>query len=709
MALIPEITQILGMNSPIPVGCEDIPVSDCPTAYREIFFNIDSFSSGLFYFLAISVLLFMVISSLRLLRIFWIGRKPYPLKTQLKMIISNIKVVIRDGLFQKRIYRRDTYAGVMHTAILSGMLIEFIVTLIVTLHERHDLFGIDAFLYGNNYLLLSFLGDFFGVILILGVLMAVNRRYIEKHPRAIKNDFYDWFILLGLFLAGFVGIFIEALRIVATDFPSWEIYSFAGYTIALILQPLQLDLNTLNLLHYLGWWVHVFTAQFGLALILFTKLGHIFIAPLNMLFREEKPFGKLTINSESSIKTMADMTISQLISLESCMKCARCHVVCPAQASGESLSPMLVIQDSKAIVRSNIPLISFFKKPNQYTTIPGSDTVTSDVLWACTSCMACVDACPVWIHHVDLITGMRGTLIEEGKLVPQPISSMLESVYQNKNEYGQPKKERMKWTKDLEFEVPEVKKNKAELLWWVGSTSCYDPRNQKVAQSFAKILNAAGIEYGTLGAKEGNTGDSTRRVGEEALFRDLAETNIKAFNKNKIKKIVTTSPHSFNVIKNEYPELGLENIEIVHHTEFILDLIKSEKIKFSKEVNKTITFHDACYIGRYNDIIETPRKILNAIPGIKLIEMPRSGMESFCCGGGGGRAFMPSHTEIKPSEIRVQEAMSTLDFSSSPIKSLVVECHWCIQMLTDATKTQNVDKTIIVEDIAEIVAEAMGL
>jgi Fe-S oxidoreductase len=542
--------------------------------------------------------------------------------------------------------------------------------------------------------------------------MAVYRRYIQKHPRAVKSDFYDWFILLGLFLAGFQGLFTEALRIVATDFPSWETFSFAGYFMAIILSFFNLDLATLQSIHFVSWWVHAFTAQFGIALILYTKLGHLGFAPLNMLFKENKPIGKVSINPENSIKTVKDFTVGQIISLEACMKCARCHVVCPAQASGEPLSPMMVIQDSKAIIRADFPLLSFYKKKQNYSTIPGGSKVTADVLWACTNCMACVDACPVWIHHVDIITSMRGALIEEGKDVPAPITAMLESVYQNKNEYGQPKKERTKWAKDLPFEVPEVKKNNAELLWWVGSTSSYDPRNQKVAKAFAKILNATGTVYGTLGDKEGNTGDAVRRVGEEALFRELAESNIKAFEKAGIKKIVTTSPHSFNAIKNEYPEIGFDStkIEVIHHTQLIWELIQSGKIEFQKPIKKTITFHDACYMGRYNNIIDIPRKILKAIPGIELLEMPRSGKESFCCGGGGGRAFMPSHTEIKPSEIRVQEAKTTLQSAESSVsKSIIVECHWCVQMLTDAVKTQNIDQEIAVDEIAELVAEAMGL
>ena len=707
--IIPTIKILL--ESPVPSDCIGQQVNQCTTPYREVLFGIDPTSSAIFYTMAFVVLGFVLLSIIRIFRIWTAGQRPYSVKEMIKLFIHNLKYPIKDGLFQGRIYRRDTYAGVMHTFILSGMLAEFIATAIMTVHERHDLFGIPPFLFGNVYLIYSFLADFFGVLLIIGAFMAFYRRYIIHHPRAVNNDFYDWFILLGLALVGFQGFFTEALRILYTDFPSFEIWSFGGWIFALMLQPLNLSPQTILDIHFYSWWFHAFTAEIGIAIVFYTKLGHLFYAPINMFFKEDKVIGKVTVDPEHPIKTVKEFRLNQLVSLEACMKCARCHVNCPAQASGEPLSPMMVIQDSKAAVRQDFPLLSFYKSKKEYTTIPGGPKVTADVLWACTNCMACVDNCPVHIHHVDIITSMRGSLVEEGKTVPQPITAMLESVYQNKNEYGQPKKERTKWAEDLPFEVPEQKKNNAELLWWVGSTSSYDPRNQKVAKSFAKILNAVGVEYGTLGAKEGNTGDAVRRVGEEALFRELAESNIKAFKKAGIKRIVTTSPHSFNAIKNEYPELGFDNseIEVIHHTQFLWELIQQGKIKFEKEIKRSITFHDACYIGRYNGIIDTPRNILKSIPGIELTEMPRNGRESFCCGGGGGRAFMPSHTEIKPSEIRVQEAKTTLQNSDSTNKSIIVECHWCVQMLTDATKTQNVDQEIAVEEIAELVAEAMGL
>ncbi|MHA1983934.1 MAG: (Fe-S)-binding protein, partial [Candidatus Hodarchaeales archaeon] len=242
----------------------------------------------------------------------------------------------------------------------------------------------------------------------------------------------------------------------------------------------------------------------------------------------------------------------------------------------------------------------------------------------------------------------------------------------------------------------------AELLWYVGCTSCYDPRNQKVAQMFSKILNKVGITFGTLGAKERCTGDAVRRVGEEALFRELVEKNTGAFDKSGAKRIVTTSPHSFNIIKNEYPEFG-SNFNILHHTQLLWELIQVGKLEFTKEVNKTITFHDPCYLSRYNDVIDVPRAILKSIPGLILTEMPRNGKNSFCCGGGGGKMFMPSHTEIKPSEIRIREA------SETEASVLAVSCPWCMSMFEDASKTTGVDQKLSVLEICEIIAEAMGI
>ncbi|OLS25881.1 MAG: CoB--CoM heterodisulfide reductase iron-sulfur subunit D [Candidatus Heimdallarchaeota archaeon LC_3] len=681
------------LSSPVPPECEGLPITECSTPYREVFFNIPEPFDLIFYLFALVASIIMLLGFLRLFRIWLVGKR----KFTLKQFIGNLKYVIRDGLFNKRIFKNDRYAGIMHFFVMSGFIALFIATIILTIHER-KIFTDNGFLYGDLYLLYSFLSDFFGVILLLGVLMAVYRRYVEKHAR-MKTGNSDGLILLFLFMIGLSGFIIEALRIVATGMVnsnSFEIFSFGGYFVALMLSLFNLSVETLEILHFMTWWAHAIAVEGILIYFPFSKMAHVGVAPFNMLFKEVKPFGKVTASMEP-IHTIKDMSIGQLISLDSCMNCNRCTFVCPANASGSPLDPRMLIQNTKSIAHSNYP---FFTKKGELTVIPGGDKVTDEILWDCTNCMACVEVCPVWIPHVDIITGMRGALIDEGKQVPPTVITFLESVLQNNNEWGEGKKTRMKWAEGLD--IPEIKKNKAELLWYVGCTSCYDPRNQKVAQTFAKILKQAGIEYGTLGKNEKCTGDVVRRVGEEALFQDLAEKNIQAFDKSEAKRIVTTSPHSFNTIKNEYPEFG-GNYEVVHHTQLIWELIQEGKIKLTKEINKTITFHDPCYLGRYNGIIDTPRDILKSIPGIKIVEMERIGQNSFCCGGGGGKMFMPSHTEIKPSEIRIKEAVET------KASVMAVGCPWCMSMFEDASKTTGVDEMLSILEVCELVAESMGI
>ncbi|MHA2363238.1 MAG: heterodisulfide reductase-related iron-sulfur binding cluster [Candidatus Hodarchaeales archaeon] len=687
--------------SPKPDGCEVGLPGDCDTPYREMLFNINSDYSALFYAMAFIATIILFLAFLRVFRIWLIGRKKFTLKEW----ILNLKYVITDGIFNRRIFRRDRYAGIMHFCIMWGIIVEFIGTVLLTFHEREWIIS-GGYLYGDVYLIYSFILDLFGIILIIGIFMALWRRFISKHERVRSALYDDVWVLFALLIIAVSGLLIEAVRIMATEFPDFEIWSFTGFILARFLELFNLDISALETIHFISWWGHAIAVEILLAFFMFSKMSHIGIAPFNMLLKEYKPFGKLSASLEP-IRTVQDLTIGQLASLDSCMKCGRCHEVCPAQASGEPLSPMNVIQDTKDIAHHDYPfIISFFKRSKSinHTVVAGGEKVTEEVLWACTNCMACVDNCPVWISHVDIITGMRSHLIDEGKQVPPTVTTFLESVYKNRNEWDQPKKERMKWSKELV--IPEIKKNNAILLWYVGCSSAYDPRNQKVARIFTKILEVVGVEYGTLGKKEICTGDAVRRVGEEALFQELAEKNIKAFSKSGAKRIVTTSPHSYHVIKQEYGEFGFNpnEIEVLHHTQLLYELIQEGKIQFKKEINRTITFHDPCYLGRYNDIIDLPRKILNSIPGIKVVEMERHSRESFCCGGGGGRMFMPSHTETKPSEIRVKEAMKI-----SGIKDIVVGCPWCLSMLEDARKTLGVDDQIDIPELCELVAESMGI
>ena len=683
--------------TPTPPGCIATDPAACPIPFRAVFDGIDNTSYILFYIMAAIGTIILLLGFLRLLRIWMVGRR----RLSTKDVLKNIKYLFIDGTFNRRIFKNDPYAGIMHVLIMWDFIILFIGTVLLTLHQEIIPGG---FLFGNLYLFYSLVLDLAGAGLIIGIFMAFYRRYVQKltrvnikKPEALRLAPEDPIILAALLFIAISGFMIEGLRIAYTNYPSFEIFSFVGWTIAVLLAPFHLSDTLLEQLHWVFWWTHAISVEIILAYFPFSKMAHIGVSPFNMLMKERKPIGKVS-STTLPIKTATDLTIGQLASLDACMRCGRCHVNCPAQASGEPLSPMWFIQDSKSHTHHDYP---FFYARKEKTIIPGGPKVTGPVLWACTNCMACVEQCPVWIPHVDIITGMRSALIEEGTNVPDSVTTFLESVLRNKNEWGESKKNRMKWAQGLE--VPEITTNHAPLLWYVGCTSCYDPRNQKVAKTFLKILKAANVEFGVLGSREICTGDAVRRVGEETLFRELASENIEMFKESGCKEIVTSSPHSFNAIKNEYPEFdGV--FTTIHHTEFIWRLIQEGRITFSKEVKRTITYHDPCYLGRYNNIIDPPREILKSIPGLTLIEMNRVKRNSFCCGGGGGRMFMHSEgIKEKPSEIRVKEAMTT------QAENLIVACPWCMSMLTDATKTTGADSQMQVVEISELVAAAMGL
>src|SRR3972149_5486010 len=408
-SMVLPVQKIVGelLDAPHPPGCTD-PLS-CSTPYREVFFNVGKESQTLFYLIALGATIVLILGFLRLARIWMVGKQ----KLSFGQWIGNLQYVLKDGFFNRRIFKDDRYAGIMHFSIMSGFIVLFIGTIILTIHDREIFFN-NGFLYGDFYLIYSFVMDFFGVLLLIGTLMALYRRYIEKHQR-MRSDFIDGAILFALLVIGSSGIIIEAARIVATKFPSFEIFSFAGFVVAQILSLFNLTTENLSQIHFLIGWGHALAVEFLLVAFPFTKLAHVVVAPFNMLLRAVKPFGRLTASLEP-IKTIKDMTIGQLVSLDSCMECRRCTFVCPAVASGgdNELDPMMIIQNSKAVVHRDYP---FFFKKHGPTTIPGSDSVTANALWSCTNCMACVESCPVWIPHVDIIDGMRGALIEEGTKV----------------------------------------------------------------------------------------------------------------------------------------------------------------------------------------------------------------------------------------------------------------------------------------------------
>ncbi|MHA2344306.1 MAG: (Fe-S)-binding protein [Candidatus Hodarchaeales archaeon] len=442
------------------------------------------------------------------------------------------------------------------------------------------------------------------------------------------------------------------------------------------------------------------------------KFFHIVVGSANIILNDvESPKGRLHFPSDGITK-IEDFTFYQLLETSACMKCHFCHNYCPANDSGEPLSPLMIVQDIKNWGKKQYGLFRSHKDTPILGDNQEKSGLTEDVLWACVTCYACVNSCPHLINHVDMIVGLRASLVEDG-YVPSTFATMLESVYNYGNVWNQPKRERTNWLK--EGKLPKIKKSESKLLWLPGDTLAYDPRNQKVARATFEIFRKAGVDFGTFGDAEKNDGNEMRRIGEEALFKMLAEENIKMFNKRGVKRIVTSSPHAYNTIKNEYPELN-GHFDVVHVTEFMLELIEEGRIKFTKELNYAVTYHDPCYLGRYNDVYEAPRKIIEKLPGVTMNEMPNHGQFSYCCGGGGGNMFRdtPDWVETRISERRVLEAKDTLlemkesDKGTQPKKVLITTCPFCTSMLTDASKTQQLEETLEVMDLVEMINEAMG-
>ncbi len=614
---------------------------------------------------------------------------------------------------------------IVHTMIMLGFLGTIIATLLSTAHEY--LFA-EELLVGPLYLALSFLADLAGLSLFLGTLLAIARRYLRERDFYARAGLEDLVLLLLLLWASISGFFIEAMRILygLNNLPieihhtgalltslDFEIFSFIGYPLALLLQslfnPTNSQIFAMHLFFYLS---HLFVAFTGAAYLGYGKFFHIGVGLANVVFSDmETPKGKLTFDPDGITK-IEDFTFFQLFETSACMKCHFCHNYCPAQDTGEPLSPLKVVQDIKNWGKKHYGLIRTKKDVPILGENQEKSGLTEDVLWACVTCYACVNACPHLIGHVNMIVGMRAALVEEG-CVPGTYTTMLESVYNYGNIWNQPKRERVNWLK--EGKLPKIKQSESKLLWLPGDTLAYDPRNQRVARATYEIFQKVGLDYGTFGDAEKNDGNEMRRLGEEALFQMLAEENIAMFNKRGVKRIICSSPHAFNTIKNEYPELG-GKFDVVHISQLLLELLNDGRIKFTKELPYNITYHDPCYLGRYNDVYEAPRKVLEKIPGVIMEEMPQNRQFSYCCGGGGGGMFRetPEWVKTRISEKRVIEAKSTFDLmrkaGEKPERKnvLITACPFCTSMLTDATKTQQLEQNVEIKDLVELVLEAMG-
>ena len=630
----------------------------------------------------------------RRLRIYVKGAAP----PNLSYLSKRIRRAVIEVFAQRKVAKKR-YPGLAHLLIYSGIIVLLIGTTLVMIDNDIwvPLFH-EQILVGYFYLTFETFLDAFGIVAIVGLVLAIVRRAVARPPNlpTSRDDFFIFGILIVILLTGYL---LEGIRL-AVDKPSWAPWSFVGYRVAgLLLAGGFIGPWTIPFYNDL-WWFHALLAFTAVATIPYTKLFHILTSPVNALLQHLRPKGQLatpfdlrqllasgSFDVKVGASQITDFTWQQRLSFDSCTQCGRCTNSCPATAAGTLLSPMHLI------LKLRDQMIAQAKLDGGTMLI--GDVVNPEELWACTTCRACVNECPVLIDHVDSIVEMRRHLVGEGKL-DRTKRDFLTNLNNVSNPYGLPQLERMKWAEGLNLKTPKEQPD-FDVLYWVGCSGSYDPRNQAVSRAMVKILQAAQVSFVVLGNEERCNCESARRLGEEGRFQQSAIELIELFQKYKVKTILTQCPHCFNTFKHEYPEFGA-NVNVIHHSQFIQQLIESGKLKLKPGAEKRVTFHDPCYLGRYNDVFDSPRKVISSLEGVRVTEMKRSRNGSFCCGAGGANFWYKVDQKKKISAIRFEEAQT------SKVDVLATACPFCTSMLEDASVAAGAKETIAVLDIAQLVA-----
>jgi Fe-S oxidoreductase/nitrate reductase gamma subunit len=603
--------------------------------------------------------------------------------------------LIAHGLAQGRILR-EAYAGVLHAALFWGFVVLFAATCLVMLEEY---LGVPT-LRGPFYLyFMALVVDLFGILAVVGTGMALFRRWVLRPTRLWeprRSDRYSVLLVLTLLvlLSGFA---VEGLRIVATRDP-WGPWSPGGWVTAQAFRGMEA--GQLELLHRYTWWGHAALAFAFIAYLPFSGVLHVLTAPLNIFFRSLEPLGTLpgaanpgpgqAPASDSGVFAIEHFTWKHLLDLEACTECGRCQAACPAWLSETPLSPKGLIMDLRGHLRA---------QRNGARALVG-EVVTAEAIWACFTCGACHEACPVFIEPIPKLVEMRRHLVGRGEVDPH-LQDALTAASRYGNSFGQSPKMRARWTQGLTVPIKDIRKEPAEYLWFVGDFASYDPQAREATRAAARLFHRAGIDVGMLYDAESTAGNDIRRVGEEGLFEMLAEKNLAAMRKCRFEKIVTTDPHTYNTLKNEYPALGA-SWPVLHYTEVLDQACREGRLRPVRARGRRITYHDPCYLGRYNGVFEPPRRVLQMLGD--LVEMPRTRTSSYCCGAGGGRVWMQEAAGLRerPAESRVREAAG-LD----GVGTLAVACPKELAMFRDAVKTTGLEGTLVVKDVAELVEEAL--
>ena len=666
---------------------------------REIYWNISG--QWIMYAMFVVVLAVFCWGVYRRVRLWRLGQP----ENRRENMWARFMSVVTYTLGHKRIIK-EGYPGFMHLGIFWGFISLLIGTSIIVLHI--DL-GIPIFV-GNFYLGLSLIMDVLGIASIIGIGMAMFRRYILR-PDRLDNKENDWISLTLLMVILVTGFLLEGLRIAGTGDP-WAAWSPGGKAIALLFSGWT-SASIIQAFQWL-WWGHLILAFAFIAYIPYSKLFHMLGGPLNQFFRKLEPQGNIApidFEDESlesyGIDKVQDFTWKQLMDADVCLSCGRCQDNCPAHLTQKPLSPNKLGQDIKEqlyIEGGKLLAAKAAGKEGEQTDEAAveadkaliGEVVDKDAIWACTTCRSCETQCPIFVEHVNRIIEMRRYLTLMESEFPAELKTIFRNMENNSNPWGVGWSTRADWAKNLGVNImAEVDADEVEYLYWVGCAGSFDDRNKRVATAVVKLLQKAGVKFAILGTEEQCCGDSAKQLGNENLYQTVAMTNIENMNNYNVKKIITACPHCYNTLKNDYPKLG-GTYQVVHHTELLQELIASGRLSPAKQARKVV-YHDPCYIGRYNDVYDEPRQVLGTT--VNMLEMERNRERSFCCGAGGGRMWLEEQIGTRINQTRAAEA------SKTGADIIATACPYCLIMMGDGTKLNEDDIPVL--DLAEILAEGI--
>jgi Fe-S oxidoreductase/nitrate reductase gamma subunit len=624
---------------------------------------------------------------------------------------KRLKVLLQEVFLQKQV-RNSGYPAILHCLVFYSFIVLFITTLIVMVqYDAGKLFGVELSIFkGSVYVFFSVASELAGILILVGIVMAAYRRYVLK-PVTLPNTIEDGLILLLIACMVITGYLAEGLRIAVLGDP-WKMLSPVGAGIAPIFTGI--DESTGKALHASLWWIHTVFALGWIALIPYTKFVHLLSLPSNVFFSKLKPRGelrredieKLMESAESEdlkigLQKADDLTWKQRMDMDTCVSCGRCEEVCPAYLA-DTVKDYFTPRQLVARIKNSLNDFDARKNGDQDKAAEIADIVgkafDEEFIWHCRTCSACVEVCPALIDHVEAIMELRRNEVLIQGRIPEEAGKALRIYETNGNPFG-PQSERADWISQAKLRVV-APGEKVDVLYWIGCIVAFDPQKHKIATDICRLMEKCGVDFGVLGADEKCCGDPARIMGQEMLFQQTAKEQVELIKQREFKTLLTGCPHCYNVLKHEYKQFG-GNFNVVHHSEFISDMIRRGSLEPKQASAHKYVYHDPCYLGRYQKIYDPAREVVKRLPEAQMSEMKNRRAKSLCCGAGGGHYFMDLKRGERINNLRVKQA------KEAGADTIVTACAFCMHMLQDSVKLLNYDESMRVVDVGSLTADSL--